>query len=259
LKTLLPQYVAHGHAIHRFVREINAVRRLQHPAIVKIHDAKRMGPLMFYTMDYIEGLSVRNWMRQRGGRLGLGSSVRIMALLGHTLEYAHQFTIHRDISPENVMVLSDGSIRLLDFGLAKLTDSQAAFTMIGISLGKKQYNAPEQRASAAEVDHRADIYSLGVMFYEMLSGSLPEEGKRLSDLVPELPKVFDPFVEKAMADAPEDRFQTATEFRMALMEAYESTKPKKAPIQEEAPAALAPTSWWRRLLHRCTAWLPGRK
>jgi serine/threonine protein kinase len=236
LKTLLPQYVAHGHAIHRFIREVKAVRRLNHPAIVKVYGARRMGPLMFYTMDYIEGKSVRAWLAERG-TLGLGSTVRVLALLADTLAYAHQYTIHRDVSPENVMVLRDGSIRLLDFGLAKLSEPQAALTMIGTRIGKKQYNAPEQKANAAGVDHRTDIYPLGIMFYEMLSGKLPEPGVRLTDLIPDLPEECNTFVEKAMAESPDDRFQTATEFRQALMWVYELAAEK---MGEHEPRPVAP-------------------
>lgn len=266
LKTLLPEYAGHRIAIRRFVREVNAVRRLNHPGIVKIYDAQRTESLLFYTMDYIEGKSLRSWMQQRG-RLGLGSTVRILALLADALKYAHQYTIHRDISPENVMVLSDGSIRLLDFGLAKLSDNQGAFTRIGISLGKEQYNSPEQRASAADVDCRTDIYSLGVMFYEMLSGDLPDPEIKLTNLVLGLPREADAFVEKAMATLPEQRYANAHEFRKALMYVYNvaSGKIKPAPARPAQPAP-PPTvavpkrgllSWprrfWARLRGRATA------
>ena len=272
LKTILPQYAANEYAVRRFIREVTAIRRFNHPAIVKIYDARRVGPLMFYTMDYVQGKSLRDWLSERG-RLGLGSTVRILALLAHALEHAHQFTIHRDISPENVMILSNGTIRLLDFGLVKLTDADAAFTRIGISLGKQHYQAPEQRASAAEVDPRADIYSMGVLFYEMLSGKLPFPDVPLTELVPNLPSQCDGFVAKAMADLPEKRFATAREFRLALMDIYDqATGPKPPEAQPPAPEPLAreasqqvarppmaaparlaavwarPGEWWRRLV-----------
>ncbi|HOZ49099.1 MAG TPA: serine/threonine-protein kinase [Candidatus Hydrogenedentes bacterium] len=234
LKTLLPQYTKNGFAIRRFVREVNAVRKLRHPAIVRIHDAQRMGNLIFYTMDYIEGKSLRSLLKRRG-RLGLNSTVRIMALLADALEHAHQHTIHRDLSPENIMVLADGSIRLLDFGLAKLSDNQGAFTQIGISLGKMQYNAPEQRVNAADVDHRADIYSMGVMFYEMLTGKHPDPGEKLTDFVPELPEEANAFVEKAMAALPEYRFSSAHEFRQELMRIYRLSQGEHVPSTTAEP------------------------
>ncbi len=228
LKTLLPQYAANKDIIRRFVREVNAVRRLNHPAIAKIYDARREGHLLFYTMDYIRGKSLRKWMREKG-TLGLGSTVRVLALLADALEHAHQYTVHRDISPENVMVLADGSVRLLDFGLAKLADNQGAFTQIGVSMGKFQYNAPEQTANATDVDMRADIFSLGVMFFEMLSGNVPEMGQKLTDLVPDLPEECNYFANKAMAMMPEQRFSSAKEFRKTLMRVYNISIGKARP------------------------------
>lgn len=221
LKTLLPQYLSSNHAVKRFVREVSAARQLDHPCIVKVYDARQIGPLLFYTMEYVDGVSLFKWIRKKG-KLGLGSTVRILSLLCHALEHAHQFTVHRDISPDNVMVLQNGQIKLLDFGLAKLTNVQSAFTMIGVSLGKQDYMAPEQRLSAAGVDQRADIYSLGVLFYQLLTGELPKSGVQLTDRLPNLPMDADAFVEKAMAQSPDERFQSAKEFRKALAKLYKT-------------------------------------
>ena len=144
---------------------------------------------MFYTMDYVEGHSVRELIQERR-QLGLGSTVRILALVAHALEHAHNYTIHRDLSPENVMVLADGSIRLLDFGLAKLTDAEPTFTRIGVTLGKHQYISPEQLISSAEVDRRTH-HALGVIFHENARASA--RGKTCTDFVPTLPKAAAPF------------------------------------------------------------------
>ncbi|MBI4556223.1 MAG: serine/threonine protein kinase [Candidatus Hydrogenedentes bacterium] len=251
LKTLLPQYITHEYAVKRFMREVNVVRQLNHPCIVKIHEAQQAGSLLYYTMDYVEGKSLHSLIRHRG-RLGLGSTVRILSLLCHALEHAHQHTIHRDLSPDNVMVLADGSIKLLDFGLAKLTNDESGLTRVGISLGKLNYMAPEQRANAKEVDHRADIYSLGVMFFQMLSGQLPKINQRLTDLVPNLPTECDQLVEKAMAAAPDARFADAQELRLALAKAYDVGKamvpPKLAPqVAEPALALTSSPGFWERL------------
>lgn len=233
LKTLLPQHVANDRAVHRFVREVKAVRQLSHPCIVRIHDARRLGSLVYYTMDYVDGKSLHALIRERG-RLGLGSTVRILGLLCHALDHAHHVTIHRDLSPDNVMVLPDGSIRLLDFGLAKLKDSTAQFTMIGTSLGKIQYNSPEQRRSAAEVDHRTDLYSVGVMFFAMLTGRLPKGPERLTEVRPDLPSECDTLYAKATAYKPEDRFESAGQMREALLLLYEAAKRKTG--EPQAPA-----------------------
>ena len=233
LKTLLPQYMADNYAVRRFAREVSAVRKLNHPSIVAIREARRTEHLLYYTMDYVDGKSLRKLMQQRR-LLGLGSTVRVLALLAKALEHAHQYAVHRDISPENVMVLADGSIRLLDFGLAKLADNQGAFTQIGVSLGKHQYSAPEQLANAAGVDHRADLYSLGVMFFEMLTGKFPEVGDRVTDHVPTLPKECDAFAQKATALLPEGRFADAREFRRALMRVYQKSQAMQRPAADAA-------------------------
>ena len=265
LKTLLPQYLSSSHAVKRFVREVNAVRQLDHPCIVRIYDAQQVGSILYYTMEYVDGTSLYKWMKKKG-KLGLGSVVRVLSLLCHALEHAHEYAIHRDLSPDNVMVLANGNIKLLDFGLAKLTNVESAFTMIGVSLGKQQYMAPEQRMSAAEVDKRADIYSLGVMFYELLTGQLPKGDQKITDLVPELTREANAFVAKAMAKDPNDRFQDAREFRVALAELYKQSTgvaipgsesqlpltPTPVPISESSHAPVNPSaqpaSGWKALL-----------
>lgn len=255
MKVLRNKWQYNEHVVARFVREVQALRQLDHPSILKIYDAQRDGDLLFYTMEYVEGKSVHDWIRQRG-RLNLGSVVRVLCLVSHALEYAHRITIHRDISPDNIMVTADGSVRLLDFGLAKLKDATQNLTMIGTNMGKIQYNAPEQRRSAAEVDHRADIYPLGVIFFEMLTGHRPKPGEKLCALRPDLPKECDEFLAKAMAENPEDRFATAGEFHNALLELYRKVQEQKTHIVTAPPSgfrwflnAVRPGAlvarWWR--------------
>ncbi len=240
LKTLLPKFAQLPQAVARFQREINAARNIDHKAVVKIYDSGEVNGTLYYAMEYVEGKSVRAWMRERkkaGKRVGLGSAVRILGMVCGALEKAHAFTIHRDLSPENVMVTREGDVKLLDFGLAKLNDSNQDLTRVGVTLGKLQYSSPEQRADAKNVDHRADIYSLGVMFYELLSGQLPQPGVKLSSLVTWLPPEGDAFVERAMAPKADDRFQTARDFRKAMMLVYEHCKDLE---RDELPGAAAP-------------------
>jgi serine/threonine-protein kinase len=236
LKSILPQYASHEYAVKRFIREVNAVRKMNHPCIVKIFDAQKSDDLLYYTMEYLDGQSLYKWM-QRRGQMGLGSTVRVMSLLCSALEHAHQYTVHRDLSPDNVMVMKDGSIKLLDFGLAKLTTVESSFTMIGTHLGKREYNAPEQRANARDVDLRADIYSLGVIFFEMLAGERPEGEKHLIEARPDLPSQCDAIVLRCMAEDPEDRYPNALELRKALMNCYEVYKQQGESPQLFAPAA----------------------
>lgn len=246
LKMLRTRYQDSERAIKRFEREVSALRKLTHPCIVKIFDVQKTVQTFFYTMEYVEGKSVRKWMQQRG-RLEFGSVVRVLSLMAHGLEHAHEVTVHRDISPENVMVQKDGSVRLLDFGLAKLEDVHSNLTMVGVSLGKLAYMSPEQRASAAEVDCRADIYPLGVMFHEMLTGELPHPAHKFSELRPDLPPECDTFLDKAMAPEPKDRFASAREFRHALAELYAVYKQRLSDRKELPPTVKMPAYSGERL------------
>lgn len=219
LKTLHAQFMNNNYALARFVREVNTAYQLHHPGIVKIYDACQWQNIMFYTMEYVEGKSLRHWMNQRG-KLKLDSVVRILCLVADALSHAHHLTIHRDLSPENIMVLKDGTIRILDFGLAKIQDKFKDLTMAGVNLGKLAYMAPEQQKDAARVDHRADIYPLGVMFFEMLTGQRPRPGQRITEFCPELPPEADAFHARAMAADPEKRFPSAQAFRAELLALY---------------------------------------
>lgn len=224
LKTLLPKYAKNSQAVRRFNREVEAARRLNHPCVVKIYDARQHDGVLFYTMEHLTGKSVRSLIKAKQDRkqpMGLGSAVRILSLLCHALEHAHQITIHRDISPENVMVLPNGDVKLLDFGLAKLDNIDGDLTRVGISLGKVQYGAPEQRVDAKSVDHRADIFSLGVMFYEMMTNELPLGSQKISDVNKTIPKSADGVYAKATAPNPNDRYQSAKELRLALQRLYQ--------------------------------------
>mgnify|MGYP001323091943 CR=1 FL=1 len=218
LKTLLPQFAQDKKVVDRFIREVNAQRILDHPGIIQIFGARQVENTLFYVMEYLDGVSVRGLIKR--GKISVKSTFRILYLLCDALDHAHEHTIHRDLSPDNVMVLRDGVVKLLDFGLAKLTESDSDLTRTGIFIGKIHYSAPEQGVDAKSVDLRADIYSIGVMFHEMLSGDLPFANKKLTQLVPELPKECDDFVEKARALDPGDRFQSAKEFQNELVRIY---------------------------------------
>lgn len=235
LKTLHSKYGTSRHAIARFVREVRLARGLNHPGIVKIYDAQKWQDTLFYTMEYLQGKSLRRWLQQRQ-RLDFGPTVRVLCLVASALEHAHRITTHRDLSPENIMVLPDGSVRLFDFGLAKLDDQFKNLTAVGVNLGKLKYMAPEQELNASEVDHRADLYSLGVIFFEMLTGRVPMPGQRITDFRPELPPEADLFLSKALAREPDDRFSSAREFHDALLNLYKLQKAR----QEGAPFSPSP-------------------
>jgi serine/threonine-protein kinase len=226
LKMLHDKYANSKHAIARFIREVNTSRRLNHPGIVKVYEASKWNNTLFYTMEYIEGRSLRRWLQARH-RLEFNSVVRVLCLVADALTHAHQITIHRDLSPENIMVLPNGSIRLLDFGLAKLDDQFKGLTVVGANLGKIHYMAPEQQLNPAGVDYRADIFSLGVMFYELLCGRSPQSGYKITEIRPELPPECNAFVEKATHPDPNLRYQSAQEFRQALLSLYHISEARR--------------------------------
>lgn len=236
LKTLLDKYAQNQHAAVRFVREANTLVRLNHPGIMKIYDAKQWEGTLFYVMEYVNGKSLRQWMKERG-QLSLSSTVRVLCLVADALDHAHRLTIHRDLAPENIMVLPDGSVRLLDFGLAKLDDRYKDLTCAGTNLGRVEYIAPEQQINAAKVDRRADIFPLGIMFFEMLTGRRPKYGEKITAVLPELPPEADLFMQKATASDPNKRFPTAHAFRDELMRLYKisqgEVKPKTVSKGEE--------------------------
>jgi hypothetical protein len=159
----------------RFLREARALARLAHPAVVTIHDFGEAGALYYFVMEYVEGGSLRRFVRP--GRLDQAQALSLVLQMCDALQYAHEEGIvHRDVKPENILLDRRGRVKVADFGLARLLGpAPADFTLTRsrVAMGTPHYMAPEQWEEAHTVDHRADIYSLGVVFYEMLTGELP--------------------------------------------------------------------------------------
>jgi serine/threonine protein kinase len=186
---VLPSDLAATVSIERFRREILVSAALQHPNIVPVLSAGEADGLPFFIMPYIEGASIRT--RLRGGTLAVRDVVHIMRDVGRALEFAHaRGVVHRDIKPDNI--LSAGGVAVVtDFGVAKAinaarasqTKSETTITRVGTSLGTPAYMAPEQIAADPSTDHRADIYSLGVTVYEMLSGEAPFRGETPQEML----------------------------------------------------------------------------
>src|ERR1043166_1644741 len=158
----------------RFLREINIEAHLQHPHIVPLLDSGELGGLLYYVMPYVEGESLRR--RLARGPLDLAEAMRYLRDVVDAIAHAHRHKIlHRDIKPENVL-LAERHASVVDFGVGKAIDSadtNEALTRLGVVVGTPLYMAPEQAAADAQVDHRADIYALGVLGYEMLTGRAP--------------------------------------------------------------------------------------
>jgi serine/threonine protein kinase len=160
----------------RFTREGRVLARLSHPNIVAVHDFGESGGFCFLIMEYVDGVNLRQAMC--AGRFTPEQALRIIPAICDALQFAHsQGVLHRDIKPENILLDSKGKVKIADFGIAKILDEKGGDAMLltqsGAKLGTAPYMAPEQIEQPSTVDHRADIYSLGVVFYEMLTGELP--------------------------------------------------------------------------------------
>lgn len=220
LKTLLPQFARDKIVVERFFNEARIARQLSHQNIVRVHDIGTTDGVIYISMEYLKGKSLRSYMENLmpGQRLPLKSVLRVFDELCGALEYAHQFTIHRDIKPENVMITQDGRVKLMDFGISKLMTSPQ-MTQASMVMGTPFYMSPEQLRNSAGVDARADVYSVGVMLYEVLTGNVPVGmAKPVSEIRPDLPPDLDPIVRKCIEQEPENRFQNASELREAIRE-----------------------------------------
>ena len=218
LKTLLPQFVRDKMVVERFFNEARIARGLSHPNIVRVHDIGMTGNIIYISMELVRGKSLRNLLDElpTGQRLPIKFTLRVIDDLCAALEYAHRHTIHRDIKPENVMVCEDGVVKLMDFGISKLM-ATTRLTRPSIVMGTPFYMPPEQLRDSANVDARADIYSVGVVLYELLTGNVPTGiPKPASQLTREVPPALDPIVAKCVDPEPFNRYRGATELRAAL-------------------------------------------
>jgi serine/threonine protein kinase len=202
----------------RFTREAKALARLNHPHIVAVHDFGEMEGHFYLVMEYVDGANLRNILANGG--LEPHEALAIVPQICDALQYAHEEGIvHRDIKPENILLDRKGRVKIADFGLAKLIDKpRANYTLTGsqMVMGTLDYMAPEQRLTPHQVDHRADIYSLGVVFYEMLTGELP-----LGRFAPPSQKTgvdqrLDGIVFRALEREPEHRYQRISEVKTDL-------------------------------------------
>lgn len=218
LKTLLPQFLKDRLVVERFFNEAKIARKLAHPNIVRVHDIGTAGKVVYISMEYLQGKSLRALLEAQptGRRLPLKQALRIIEELCASLEYAHQYTIHRDIKPENVMIGTDGGVKLMDFGISKLM-ANTRMTGASVVMGTPFYMSPEQLRNSRDVDARADIFSVGVVLYEILTGNVPTGvPKPVSEIVAEVPHELDKLITRCVEPDPKDRYQNATELRQAI-------------------------------------------
>ena len=230
VKVLRQEYMHDPDLVRRFKNESKAISLLNHPNIVKVYDVSVNDDLQYIVMEYVDGMTLREYLNQRGGRLTNRETVHFISQILKALEHAHaNGVVHRDIKPQNIMLLDNGQLRMMDFGIARISRAENQL-LSGKAMGSVHYISPEQ-AKGDETDCTSDIYSVGVMMYEMLSGHLPfdaddmvevaikqisDKPKSLHEIAPEVPNALVEITEKAMAKLPQNRYASAREMLDAL-------------------------------------------
>lgn len=244
IKTMIAGEDASEYAIERFALEARSYGKLQHPHIVGVHEISREGAVYYMVMDYIPGRTLRETIFEK--RLAFERSAEIIRDVARALDFVHEKGIvHRDIKPGNIIVRDDASICLMDFGLARNLQSDSSLTRTGQIVGTPLYLSPEQAEGEKDrIDVRSDIYSLGAVFYEMLTGKPPVEGDTLlrivhmvleeeptppANLDPSIPGDLEIICRKAMFKEPENRYQTAGELADDLTRYLEHNPIKARP------------------------------
>jgi serine/threonine protein kinase/Tol biopolymer transport system component len=241
LKILTADVASNQERMRRFIQEAKAASALSHPNVAHIYEVGEMNSLAFIAMEYVEGVTLRE--HEHNTRMKLSEALNIATQIADALAAAHAVGIvHRDIKPENVMVRADGYIKVLDFGLAKLTNPQESMidsematralinTSPGVVMGTVSYMSPEQ-ARGLKLDARTDIWSLGVVLYEMVTGSVPFKGETPTDVIisiaerepqpltrlaPDAPSALEWIVKKALAKNKDERYQTVKDLQIDL-------------------------------------------
>ncbi len=236
LKVLSPRLGADPQFTERFTREAKTLAKLSHPNIVTVFDYGLAENINYLVMEYVDGINLRDAIQ--GGKLSAEESLGIVPQICDALQYAHnQGVIHRDIKPENILLDGQGRVKIADFGLAKLLEpDQNAFALTGTQqvLGTRNYMAPEQIEHPNVVDHRADIYSLGVVFYELLTGELPIGRFAVPSEKAKVSHRLDDVVMRTLEKEPALRFQQASEVRTAV-ESLGAKQPLSEPLPEPVP------------------------
>jgi predicted Ser/Thr protein kinase len=240
LKILPPQTAGGPGFVERFNREARALAKLTHPNIVAVHEFGQTNGLLFFIMEFVDGLNLREL--ERAGQLSPKEALQIVPQICEALQFAHdEGIVHRDIKPENILVDKRGRVKIADFGIAKILgrEQEPALTETRGAIGTPHYMAPEQLEEPTSVDHRADIFSLGVVFYEMLTGELPLGNFRPpSTRKVEVDVRLDQVVLRALEKDPELRYQQASQVKTAVDTIASTSAPPPAPNSEQLAAEI---------------------
>jgi eukaryotic-like serine/threonine-protein kinase len=265
IKELILSPAADPTALMRFLQEAQVMARTSHPNLVQVHDLEQIGDANYIVLEFVRGKSLRDLVNQ--GPIPLPQTFAVMHGVLQALDYAHRHAIvHRDMKPENVLLSDEGNVKVADFGIARLTDDSGAgstATKTGTTVGTPQYMSPEQVASS-KVDGRSDLYSAGIMFYELVVGQPPFTASEADgpftlmakhvQAPPKPPSVHKPGLDlrleevilKSLSKRPEERYQTGQEFddamsRIAdrLCPGWQRSLDPGADLSKMVPAAVA--------------------
>lgn len=237
IKILKEEFLNNEEFKRRFKNESKAIALLSHPNIVKVYDVNFGEKLQYIVMEYIDGITLKEYINKQGA-ITWNDALFFMTQILRAVQHAHdKGIVHRDIKPQNIILLKNGNIKVTDFGIARFSRSETR-TLTEQAIGSVHYIAPEQ-AKGEYTDEKADIYSLGVVLYEMLAGSVPFEAdsavsvalmqlqadaKKLTDINPDIPLGLEQICIHAMQKDPMDRYQTATEMLLDIEEIIKDPK-----------------------------------